>query len=208
MNRLLIFTNSTSIVNVDSNINEKIKNLSLLDEANNSGFFRLKNNALVETHNLSESDLFFTSDSLTQTEYNNIFDTKGENDEVYILYHRKHDKFILRLNNNSDKCKIGQHIQPESGLYAIALKILLDNEDDKCKRIIDRIFKGNPILEAKLELLHNCLVPESIPFSLNSPLSSYNGAFRTFNTERNNKSAFDEDYIKALTKLRNALLDS
>lgn len=80
----------------------------------------------------------------------------------------------------------------------------------KFKEIIEIAFpEKDAILEAKLELLHNCLVFETIPETLDSLLSSYNEVFSIFKKEKKETmSPFDKEYIKALTTFRNALLDS
>lgn len=85
------------------------------------------------------------------------------------------------------------------------------------------------LLEAKLELLHRCLVPSDSPdvlpeiLSKNEEGEKYLKAYSAFITQRNKclkneeKNFIDDDkgngmfstaYIKALTELRNVILDS
>jgi hypothetical protein len=90
---------------------------------------------------------------------------------------------------------------------------------------IDKLFSPDYTLEAKLELLHNCLMPENIPAeeSLDKRLKDYSNSFRDFkkkvesireNLEKENagenKTAKltwnNKDYLEALTQLRIALL--
>ena len=65
-------------------------------------------------------------------------------------------------------------------------------------------------LEAKLELLHNCMLFSATPPELSAILNDYSVAFARFIITVKGKSLLDEDkiYIAALTELRIALLGS
>jgi hypothetical protein len=76
-------------------------------------------------------------------------------------------------------------------------------ELDKRTQFIDEI------LEAKLELLHKCLTPESIPEKLPAILINAHEAERKFRELKTKSDGpFGENYNHALTQLRNALLDN
>lgn len=75
----------------------------------------------------------------------------------------------------------------------------------------------DPVLEQKLILLHDCLVPSGIPKELSPILKNapngndYNAAYTAFLKACEGKTdtnIFDSDFIDALTKLRIALLGS
>lgn len=75
----------------------------------------------------------------------------------------------------------------------------------------------DPVLEEKLILLHECLVPSSIPKNLspiliNAPKGDeYQAAYTAFlkaSEGKTDENIFDSDFIDALTKLRISLLGS
>lgn len=92
-------------------------------------------------------------------------------------------------------------------------KVLTDSSKIE---LIDNIFSPDYTLEAKLELLHKCLVPENIPAAedLDKRLEDYSDVFGDFRKKvesiRENEAAKlkwdDKDYLDALTQLRIALL--
>lgn len=88
---------------------------------------------------------------------------------------------------------------------------VLQNNKPKEEQSIEfkKIFGYNPILEAKLNFLHQCLLPESIPTQLPDILNEYAAAFTTFKEKATGKTkdnAFDADYVGALREFRDALL--
>jgi len=80
---------------------------------------------------------------------------------------------------------------------------------------IRKLFSNDSILEARLELLHTCIIPGNIPAEEGLD-SSLLAAFRSFkaSVEEIRKNKTDEltwenkDYIEALTRLRISLLGS
>ncbi|MEI6118423.1 MAG: hypothetical protein WCP92_04210 [bacterium] len=63
------------------------------------------------------------------------------------------------------------------------------------------------LLEKKLELLHNCLLPSAVPEQLPKELSIYQDAFSEFQkVAKESIDPFDVLYIEALRQLRDILL--
>ena len=167
-------------------------------------------------------EILFVCDSISLGSYPwDIFD-----ENTLVMFHTTpniaNQEIITTINGiGIKKGKKGQHEPYENQGYQRLLKLTEAWENgsfDKekyvnAKQYIIDWFGINDELEAKLELLHNCLVPESIPQTLDSLLSSYDGEFKDFKNEITNKneiidkSAFDKEYIDALAKFRNALLD-
>lgn len=81
-----------------------------------------------------------------------------------------------------------------------------DREEDAFDRIWD-FFLGDQSLEVKLELLHACLHPDSIPDNLDPSLAGHETAFKQFNDARGD-DCLATPYIDALTALRVQLLGS
>lgn len=71
---------------------------------------------------------------------------------------------------------------------------------------IYKVFTIDRVLEAKLNLLHRCLIPERIPSSIDSLLEGHEQAFESFQSRTRNKKWDDAEYITALAVLRDALL--
>lgn len=64
------------------------------------------------------------------------------------------------------------------------------------------------LLESKLRILHNCLMPEGIPEQISEELYMYAKAFEQFKTSvKGCTDCFDKAYINALRDFRNKLLD-
>ncbi|MEI6774610.1 MAG: hypothetical protein WCL18_07685 [bacterium] len=63
------------------------------------------------------------------------------------------------------------------------------------------------VLEAKLELLHQLLVPSGIPTQIPQVLSAYHQAFETFrHSVKDCTDCFSDEYVKALREFRDILL--
>ena len=75
-----------------------------------------------------------------------------END--YLLWHTQTKKEILE---SFDKLKQGQHTAKDEYLYFPVFKIILDDEDKKIERIIEKVFTAPEKLESVLKFLHECL---------------------------------------------------
>lgn len=209
METIIIFTNSGRIYDLQEYI------LSW-----NTNDVQLKKN---EVQPLKE--IIIAHDRLLENDesINNLVSLVSEGSRFYLLRHTEpqigHISILIdRLKLKA--CTIEGNKQKQHGDTEYNLIPKIDKygviEATKNLQELEKVFdelkgmlSGDQILEAKLELLHNCLVPKSVPSSLNSLLSSYNGAFSTFNNdiERSGETVFDDIYIEALTKFRNTLLD-
>jgi len=78
--------------------------------------------------------------------------------------------------------------------------------EDTYNKIWNSIPEFDNVLEAKLELLHNCLHHESAPSELEPILSDYQEDYYFFKKGVVGKDFFNKDYIDHLTKLRIVLL--
>ena len=209
MDKVLIFTNSSSIYNVDNNFKREITG-EYIELNNNSGILLYSNNCFVRTTKLNSGEIFFLSDTLTPDNYNTFYNTKNQDDTIFELYHLNLNNggFKLKLLSDDKKHVIGQNIQSESGKYAIALKILLDNEDDKCKRIIDKIFKGNPKLETVLDFLHECWV--KIPDDREKLTIAFSSkeidSIEKLITKMKDSKSESKEYFESFISLRDELL--
>jgi hypothetical protein len=90
-----------------------------------------------------------------------------------------------------------------------------DNFVDVVKSIYEEIENFNPILEAKLELLHQCIFPanrpkkEKIPSFVKGAYEKFEDKVTNIKTENGSELAWNNsDYIKALRELRDSLLNS
>lgn len=103
-----------------------------------------------------------------------------------------------------------QHEPANSKYYKLLSQLNFENFSilDELIASLKKELGGDPILEAKLELLHNCLHPDSIPPYLDTLLSKYNNAFETFKTNAKGKESLEKGYLEALTQLRIDLLGS
>jgi len=146
-------------------------------------------------------------------------------DEVLIVIHSLEfdgvKSELIELQNGAD-WQIQQY-SSEDNNYEKITKAFQDVVSDPSRiETIDKLFSADYFLEAKLELLHNCIFPESIPSEedLDNSLSDFSDSFKSFkervkeikeNIEKNKTKKLtwnNKDYIEALTKLRIALLGS
>ncbi len=144
---------------------------------------------------------------------------------VLVMYHQNQDNKKDIINNNLIKiAKQGQHEPIPNFGYPLLLGLNKAWENNKfdqekyatAKQDIIDWFGINDELEAKLELLHNCLLPSNAPtiksfINEYKILEKYKNDYESFLSTKNglsDESAFDENYIKALKNLRIALLGS
>lgn len=163
MEKLLIFTNSLSIGNVDDEIEKKIvgiENISM-----EIPIQKFENGKLYPVCALQEGEIFFIIDSMTQKEYDEFLTTREHDHLLYILYHIKGGEFNIDFTANKKFVfpEIGQHIKDKGSKYREVTQILTDIQKDKKKRIIDLIFIRHYKLNVALEFLHSCLVESTVP---------------------------------------------
>lgn len=130
---------------------------------------------------------------------------------------------LVKLQNGAN-WHIQQYSATNSSKYKGEIKPAFQQVVDEPSKIetIYKLFSPNYLQEAKLELLHKCLIPENVPSvnKLDSVLSGYSDSFKSFKSKieaiENNIEEKEtkvltwesEDYIKALTELRISLLGS
>jgi hypothetical protein len=112
----------------------------------------------------------------------------------------------LKKSTNCKACY--QDMEHPDTIYGKIANFIMQDSNITYQEIWDAIPEFDFELEAKLELLHNCLHHESIPDQLSPLLTNYQGDFNTFKRSVLNKTLFDEDYVKALRIFRIALLGS
>lgn len=105
---------------------------------------------------------------------------------------------------------IDQHEPATSKYYKLLGKLNFQNFSisDDLVNIFKKELGGDPILEAQLELLHNCLLPETIPTEISPLLANYSSDFIIFKTSIKEKEFSDKGYLEALTTFRDKLLSS
>lgn len=135
--------------------------------------------------------------------------------EVLFVIHYSSDDFsdlsdALKNMGDGATWQVTQYSGTDSN-YDSEIKPLFVNaiSESSVVKAIYRLFGGDPELEAKLELLHNCLQSNSVPTALHPLLmKQHQQSFELFNTERHEKLWCNTEYIDALTKLRKSLLGS
>jgi len=200
MEKLLIFTNSLSIGNVDDEIEKKvvgIENISI-----KTPIQKFENGVLLPVSTLQEGEIFFVIDSMTREDYDKFLTTRKQDQLLYILYHIKGGKFNIDFTSKKEFefPEIGQHIKDGGSKYREVTQILTDNQNDKKRRIIDLIFKRHNKLNVALEFLHECLVKK--PTGL-SQLTDFDTETRCITVEEDGK-----EVKKNLEELRKSLKEN
>lgn len=172
----------------------------------------------VERNYFDDWEVLLVSDTLETTIYpqDKLFGS-----DTLVMYHSTPNNIekFLEEEVNTKKNKRGYHELGDQNGYPL-INYLIDayegtkfdgqKYDEAIKRIIDWFGVGDAFdeLEEKLDLLHKCLCPENVPENLNSfkLLSKYKKSFETFQKERNDKAWNENEYRKALKRLRNVLL--
>lgn len=91
----------------------------------------------------------------------------------------------------------------------LATAIENNNLLESLKEIYDEIKNFNPLLEAQLELLHNCLCPETMPEKVEDVPNFLRTDYKIFKDKIDKISKPEwncDEYIKALRELRDSLL--
>lgn len=179
-----------------------------------------------------DTDLFLLRDE-AYDENNNPIDTLGSTTILATDYLKRHSKYTHSINQFEDRIHSkGQH-EENDPIYTRIFELILRENIDIANKIIEFLFPSREgILGKKLELLHTLLVP---PVDLNINLKEWKEleevvkkaneanlnieinteAWRKFVLEdingkasEFNENPFSEEYINALTSLRDALLSS
>jgi hypothetical protein len=162
---------------------------------------------------------YLVSDEISEASLKNeLFTSLRNKIELRKIYYVKHrnpsNEIILSFETFCKESSIDlipyddQH-EPETSKYYKFLGGLDFQNFLISNKLIDVLLKqlgGDPILEAKLELLHNCFIPEDIPGSLPQLLSKFTTDFETFKTSIKDKKFSDKGYLEALTTFKDKLL--
>lgn len=180
------------------------------------------NNVLVNSNDYSLGIIIHRVepfDTQALNDYKISFCKKYSSSDGAALCEQMNDNFVIPASEPNP---------PRTGVLDAFRDAYVFNQNEKLpdtfKKLWDFFF-GDPILEAKLELLHSLLVP---PIGLSKNYVKWNNlnsvaryatgapestAWTNFvtqdingNAEKYHKDPFDEKYIAALTKLRDALL--
>jgi hypothetical protein len=165
----------------------------------------------------------------TTTSFEDLSNLVDANANIFVLHHNSPDNANLGNLNNLLSAKSGeikmvhkQHNDPEYKMiqeidkYGVIEATKNLNELEKVFDELKRLLSGDPILEAKLELLHNCLLQSSAPLQKAFDdefkiLKVYEDRYKSFLTSINDKTdndVFNADYIDAVKQLRIVLLGS
>lgn len=168
----------------------------------------------VSSEPIKDWQVLFMADTLSIAEYpDEIFDP-----QTLVMYHTTPGDLASFLATKLIKGKKqGMHEPGEENGYAL-IGYLIDAYDepshsfngaayDAAIEMLTEWFDIDEVLEAKLDLLHNCLLPKTIPQHLEKRLSAYQASFEVFNASRTEQWN-DPKYIDALVALRRSLLGS
>lgn len=150
-----------------------------------------------------------------------INELTNDETELYLLYHIGNvlniDEYIKQYLPQLTPCRYSHTDSEKYQKIRNLIKSVNDNNISQSVESIIKEFFYDKVLEAKLELLHECLVPSGIPPVLPTELKNTNDSLKyekDFNTFRDNwkketnEEIFNPDFIKELTKLRITLLGS
>jgi hypothetical protein len=162
-----------------------------------------------------------SDDSSVKTTLDKISSLSGKEASVFAVFHKSvnnsgllADFFLKSLND-----KFKTYLTESEIIGSTYEKFLLPLIKAFSDQVFDNLLKVFPdfVLEAKLSLLHNCLVPSGTPDELPEVLSGlaegseYRKAFEIFRTtagKKKDENLFDPDFVDALTKFRKVLLGS
>lgn len=219
--KIIVFTNSSGIYGLEPSLSELLKGFAE-DGKDVASFDDIGKPTLIDLSNetsphVTKSNVILISDQVeipeeligVAYELNELI----RKDDLYIIYHDnpivnykvKHQKGLRKHFEKQIKSEV-QSRQVVNSAHDKVFQVLANWKIGDFNSL-SSIFP-DPILEAKLELLHNCLNHESIPPTLDVLLSDYSSAFETFNKASHGKTLFDKEYMEALTDLRKALLGS
>jgi len=219
--KIVVLTNSSGIYGLEPSLNELLKgfaedgkDIASFDDVGKPTLIDLSKEAspqIAKSNVILISDQVEIPEELIGVAYE-LNELVGK-DDLYIIYHDnpivnykvKHQKGLRKHFEKQIKSEV-QSRQVLNSAHDKVFQVLANWKISDFNSLIS-IFP-DPILEAKLELLHNCLHHESVPENLDSILKTFSADFDKFNKARQGKTLFDKEYMDALTELRKALLGS
>jgi hypothetical protein len=159
--------------------------------------------------NKADSNIILIQDTATEA---NLTALNINKDTDYFLHHTN-ENGLLEVQDTlfqNNRIAQGLHEPLDEHKYQPVFNIILDNENNKFNRILGQLnFTPQEIakketLEAKLNFLHQCLTPDGLGTATIDASWSAETQFEAL--KQVNDGPFGENYIKALTTLRDKLL--
>lgn len=204
MNRIII---STSIPKLNSILKTNLDKLEQFKSRNFVGFCEI-NKTFV--NDIMDKQIILINDNFK--EFTEGFFNKGTD---YFLHHTNKNGLSEKQDELFDNLRIctGRHEVGEANInetkYPKVFEIIFDNENDKLNRIIQFLFPTldeDTILNEKLDFLHNCLIPENLCKIKCKSEWQVDSEFKKLK-ELKCTDPFDDNYIEALTTVRDKLLN-
>lgn len=158
MTKIVVFTNCPSLNSVNKTFRQRV-DVKLLSATNEILWFN-ENESLFEVpeeKRFAKDGLYFVSDEILAKDFLELTEDV-EVSEIFILKHREPDESSFNLDRFTPNILQGEHTANGS-YYPDLVRIISDSDSDKIDRIIEEVFKYDPIREANLNLLIS-LFPE------------------------------------------------
>ena len=198
MKYILVFTKPASLNSVNASFANRtdIRPLSL---ANPVLQFDEGTELFKGCKGLDSEGLYFVFDGIAGKDLAALL--AGQNEDcIYVLKHKKPEfEFTVPQSHIAD----GRHA-PRGKHYSATVKILSDKEWGKTKRIFEAVFKADPILEAKLELLQRVLSGETA-IEVDVRIKPLQAEIDTFLLTAKDRDVFSAEYQQAFRCLRDAM---
>lgn len=204
MKRIFINTDFTRLKNNIIGVIDNYFGIELLSDLSRVLYYNQVNGTFQTDK--CESNIVLIKDEIDNFDFSGF----GINENDYLLHHSRPENF--GVNEFNSKRKKGMH-EINDPVYTPVFDIIFDiiPNTEKANKIIDFLFpKEEVILEAKLELLHNCLAFTTAPILDPVLVEKYKIQFQSFlvAVKGLNTDGTEAKHIEALTDLRKALLGS
>lgn len=171
MTKIVVFTNCPSLNSVNKTFRQRI-DVKLLSATNEILWFN-ENESLFEVpeeKRFANDGLYLVSDEILAKKFLELTEDV-EVSEIFILKHREPDESSFKLDKISPNILQGEHTANGS-YYPDLVRIISDSAGDKIDRIIEEVFKYDPVRETNLNLLTS-LFPEKNPHHLDDLLEKH-----------------------------------
>lgn len=162
MDKVLVFTSEEKWENLQDDIQERVNWDIFPNEKQPITECVVNSNNEVElspVKELAHAGIYLVYDIVNMQQLKPLLDNCAD-DNIYILIHN-HGRKMEDFSPWQQQCmiKTGKHENYDKDLYLPTFDIITDANGNKLERIIKKIFQ--PIKEAALDLLSECLVPKS-----------------------------------------------
>lgn len=198
MKYILVFTKPASLNSVNESF-AKRKDIKALSLGNPLLHFDEGTESFNACQGLGSDGLYFVFDGIAKEDLTNLLSSKNE-ECVYIL---KHTKPEFELTISQSHIAEGRHAASGEH-YAAIVKILSDKEEGKIERVFEMVFKTDPILEVKLELLQRVLNGEA-DIAVDVRIKPLQAEIDSFLLTAKDKEVFSAEYQQAFRCLRDAM---